>query len=97
MPHSNTVSFHVFCDSHRSTRYPAYLSCSCFNKTSAVYGDGVQYMSDLLEVIRTSSAENAAALRKLQPGPGQTSGSPSSPDGDSDDSAARARRYVVTT
>jgi len=59
---------------------------------SAVYGDGVQYMSDLLEVIRTSSAENAAALRKLQPGPGQTSASPSSPDGDSDDSAARARR-----
>ena len=68
---------------------------SLFNKRSVVSGDGVQYLSDLLDVIRKSSADNAAALRKLQPGPGETSASPSSPDGDSDDSVARARRYVA--
>ncbi|KAJ7375333.1 hypothetical protein OS493_002084 [Desmophyllum pertusum] len=56
------------------------------------YGDGVQYLSELLDVIRNSSPENAAALRKLQPAPGQTGASPSSPDGEVDDSVARTMR-----
>ena len=58
---------------------------------SPAYGDEVQYLSDLLDVISKSSPENAAALRKLQPAPAQTSTSPSSPDGD-DDSVARTMR-----
>ncbi|XP_078377169.1 E3 ubiquitin-protein ligase ubr3-like isoform X1 [Oculina patagonica] len=55
------------------------------------YGDEVQYLSDLLDVISKSSSENATAMRKLQPAPAQTSTSPSSPDGD-DDSVARTMR-----
>lgn len=59
---------------------------------SPAYGDEVQYLLDLLDVISKSSPENAAALRKLQPAPDRTSTSPSSPDGDSDDSVARTMR-----
>lgn len=59
---------------------------------SPAYGDEVQYLLDLLDAISKSSPENAAALRKLQPAPDRTSTSPSSPDGDSDDSVARTMR-----
>lgn len=61
-------------------------------KRSTVYGNGVQYLSDLLDVIRNSSLDNAAALNKLQSGSGKTSASPCSPDGDTEDAEARARR-----
>lgn len=54
-------------------------------------------MSDLLDVIRNSCSDNAAALRKLQPRTGQTSASPTSPDGDGDDSGAKARRFVLSS
>ena len=52
-------------------------------------------VSDLLDVISRSSPENAAALRMLQPRPSQMSTSPSSPDGDMDDSVARTMRKYV--
>lgn len=61
-------------------------------KRSTAYGNGVQYLSDLLDMIRNSSLDNAAALNKLQSGPGKTSASPCSPDGDTEDAEARARR-----
>ena len=61
-------------------------------KRSTAYGNGVQYLSDLLDVIRNSSFDNAVALNKLQSGPGKTSASPCSPDGDTEDAEARARR-----
>ena len=57
-----------------------------------MYGNGVQYLSDLLDVIRNSHPDNAAALNKLQSAPGKTSASPCSPDGDTEDAEARARR-----
>ena len=63
-----------------------------FAKRSTVYGNGVQYLSDLLDVIRNSSPDNATALNKLQSGRGKTSASPCSPDGDTEDAEARARR-----
>ena len=57
-----------------------------------MYGDEIQYLSDLLDVISKSSPENTAALRKLQPAPDRIGTSPSSPDGDNDDSVARTMR-----
>ena len=84
-----------FLNSCHSTRQLTNLHCSLSNKRSAVYGDGAQYLSDLLDVIRNSSTDNAAALRKLQSGPGQISASPCSPEGDNDDSMARERRFVI--
>ena len=64
---------------------------------SPAYGDEIQYLSGLLNVIGESSPENATALRKLQPASDRGSTSPSSPDGDNDDSVARTmRRYYNT-
>lgn len=74
-----------------STPWNKYFSFHNTNRSPA-YGDEVQYLSDLLDVIGKSSPENATALRKLQPVPDRTSASPSSPDGDNDDSVARTMR-----
>lgn len=68
-----------------------YFSFHNINRSPA-HGDEIQYLSDLLDVIGKSGPENAAALRKLQPAADQTRTSPSSPDGDNDDSVARTMR-----
>lgn len=68
-----------------------YFSFHNTNRSPA-HSDEIQYLSDLLDVIGKSSPENAAALRKLQPAADRTRTSPSSPDGDNDDSVARTMR-----
>ncbi|XP_015779823.1 PREDICTED: E3 ubiquitin-protein ligase UBR3-like [Acropora digitifera] len=67
-------------------------SCSSSPERSTACSDGLRYLSELLDTISYSSSENADTLRKLQPGPTQTSSSPSSPEGDSDDLAVKALR-----
>ncbi|XP_029192377.2 E3 ubiquitin-protein ligase ubr3-like [Acropora millepora] len=67
-------------------------SCSSSPERSTACSDGLRYLSELLDTISYSSPENADALRKLQPVPTQTSSSPSSPEGDSDDLAVKALR-----
>ncbi|XP_015778099.1 PREDICTED: E3 ubiquitin-protein ligase UBR3-like [Acropora digitifera] len=67
-------------------------SCSSSPERSTACSDGLRYLSELLDTISYSSPENADTLCKLQPGPTQTSSSPSSPEGDSDDLAVKALR-----
>ncbi|XP_068671556.1 E3 ubiquitin-protein ligase ubr3-like isoform X2 [Montipora foliosa] len=67
-------------------------SCTSSPERSNVCADGSQYLSDLLQVIRDSSCKNANALRNFQSEAAQTSSSPSSPEGDSDDLAGKAFR-----
>ena len=76
---------------------PEFQSFSFFLRAilrSTACSDGLRYLSELLDTISYSSPENADTLRKLQPGPTQTSSSPSSPEGDSDDLAVKALRLV---
>lgn len=70
----------------------SFFLCAILRSTAC--SDGLRYLSELLDLIRDSSSENADALRKLQPRPFQTSSCTFSPEGDSDDVAAKALRLV---